>query len=166
MPEISRFTYQQQLVVQGSCPPMRGFLGHCTKRKKSILSFSIQHLQTEICTDQCRCMTHYSETVLLEHFKTASDIKIFTEKLNSVVQHVLLETTVVTFKLRQAASANQASCNMRFLRIDLCRPLPSLFLLRLAFYFVISLSFKSSLNQRFTTRPNGCRESCGSAQAG
>ncbi len=26
--------------------------------------------------------------------------------------------------------------------------------------FVVSLSFQSSLHQRFTTRPNGCRESC------
>ncbi len=40
--------------------------------------------------------------------------------------------------------------------------LPSLFLFQLVFCSVccLSLSFKSSLHQRFSMKPNGCRESC------
>ncbi len=59
-------------------------------------------------------------------------------------------------------SRNQASCSVRLLTKQLCHTLPSLFSLRLVFYFVCCrpLSFKASLHQRFTTRPNGCRESC------
>ncbi len=54
-------------------------------------------------------------------------------------------------------SGNQASCGMR----QLSCPLPSLFLLRLHFIsFVVSLSFKSSLKQRFTMRSHSCRDSC------
>ncbi len=47
----------------------------------------------------------------------------------------------------------KSSCGMRLLRKQL---LPSLFLLRLMFYFVCSLylSFKASLHQRFTMRWN------------
>ncbi len=38
---------------------------------------------------------------------------------------------------------------------------PSLFLLWVAFYlFVVALSLRASLHQRFTLRQNGCRESC------
>ncbi len=49
----------------------------------------------------------------------------------------------------------------RPLRKQLCCTLTCLFLIWHAFYFfVVSLSFKSSLRQRFTTRPNSCRESC------
>ncbi len=46
-------------------------------------------------------------------------------------------------------------------RKQLLCPLPSLFLFQLVFYFIsFHLSFKSSLHQRFSMRPNGCRESC------
>ncbi len=49
------------------------------------------------------------------------------------------------------------------LRKQLCCIFPSLFLLPVGSHFisfVVSLSFKSSLQQRFSTKPNGCRESC------
>ncbi len=66
--------------------------------------------------------------------------------------------------LRLATSRSQASCGMRLLRNQLCCPLPSLFLLPLMFYLVCCLSLLSrSLQQRFTTRPNGFRESCSGA---
>ncbi len=60
----------------------------------------------------------------------------------------------------EVGSVWKLRCNMRLSRNQLGCSLPSLFLLWLAFYFVVSLSFRSSLHQRFTTTPIGRRESC------
>ncbi len=57
----------------------------------------------------------------------------------------------MSLKLRWAKSENQTSCSMWLLRKQVRCTLPS---------FVVTLSFKIRLPQRFMARLNGCRERC------
>ncbi len=73
------------------------------------------------------------------------------------------KASIVTWLSIKAGIGNcsQASCRMRLLRRQLRCTLPSLFLLQPLFIsFIVALSFKTSLHQKFRMRLNGCRESC------
>ncbi len=60
-------------------------------------------------------------------------------------------------KAKADNAGNPASCSMKLLRMQ-----PSLpaFALARTLFCLLSLSFKSSLHQRFMMTLNGCRESC------
>ncbi len=72
--------------------------------------------------------------------------RVFTLTLSVILWHLLRLSLLVWTHLQGSISI---------------APSPSCFCSGLCFIsFVVALSFKSSLHQRFTTRPNGCREIC------